>query len=207
MVILPDVRGLHQFYKDLACRFAEAGVHAIAIDYFGRTAGVGARDEEFPFREHVELTRPPSIAQDVAAGIAFLRAQPGMGPVFTVGFCFGGSNSWAQSAAGHDLAGCIGFYGVPARVESMVPSMRAPLLLLAAGADFTPPEAVAAFADQVRAAGGQASMTVFEGAPHSFFDRTFAEHAEACDRAWREMLAFMDVLPVSAEQGAPEVMP
>lgn len=192
IVILPDVRGLHQFYKDLACRFAEAGVHAITFDYFGRTAGLTARDEEFAFREHVDQTQPKTIAEDVAAALEFLRAQPGIGPVFTVGFCFGGSNSWAQSAAGHELAGCMGFYGVPSRVENLVPNMQAPLLLLAAGADFTPPEAVAAFADQVRGVGVEASMTVFEGAPHSFFDRTFAEHADACSQAWREMLTFMD---------------
>src|SRR6266536_3328129 len=30
IMILPDVRGLHPFYKDLAVRFAEAGVHAAA---------------------------------------------------------------------------------------------------------------------------------------------------------------------------------
>jgi carboxymethylenebutenolidase len=192
MVILPDVRGLHQFYKDLACRFAEAGVHAIAFDYFGRTAGLTARDEEFPYREHVDQTQPKHVVEDVAASLAWLRSQPGIGPVFSVGFCWGGSNSWAQSAAGHGLAGCIGFYGIPSRVESLVPQMSNPLLLLAAGADFTPPEAVAAFADQVRAAGVPATMAVFDGAPHSFFDRTFAEHADACVRAWQEMLAFMD---------------
>ena len=55
---MPDVRGLHTFYKELAERFAEAGLHAIAIDYFGRTAGLTGRDEEFPFREHVEQTQP-----------------------------------------------------------------------------------------------------------------------------------------------------
>ncbi len=41
MMILPDVRGLHPFYEDLATRFAEAGVHATAMDYFGRTRGPG----------------------------------------------------------------------------------------------------------------------------------------------------------------------
>ena len=38
VIIYPDVRGLHQFYKELALRFAEVGVNALAIDYFGRTA-------------------------------------------------------------------------------------------------------------------------------------------------------------------------
>ena len=43
IVILPDVRGLHAFFEDLALRFAENGIDAIAIDYFGRTAGIGDR--------------------------------------------------------------------------------------------------------------------------------------------------------------------
>lgn len=189
---MPDVRGLHSFYKELAVRFAEAGLHAVAIDYFGRTAGVGARDEDFPFREHVEKIVPASMAEDVGAAVAWLRQQPGVRSVFTVGFCFGGSNSWAQSAAGHDLAGCMGFYGQPSRVADLVPMMRSPLLMLAAGADFTPVEAVEGFATEVRGRGVDAEVHVFPGAPHSFFDRSFAEHRQACDEAWRAMLQFID---------------
>jgi carboxymethylenebutenolidase len=34
-------------------------------------------------------------------------------------------------------------------------------------------------------------MVVFAGAPHSFFDRTFAQHQEASAGAWREMLDFI----------------
>src|SRR6478609_8327046 len=54
VVVLPDVRGLFRFYEELAERFAAAGHPAIAIDYFGRTAGLGPRDEDFEFRPHVE---------------------------------------------------------------------------------------------------------------------------------------------------------
>ena len=43
VVILPDVRGLYRFYEELALRFAERGHRAVAIDYFGRTAGVEKR--------------------------------------------------------------------------------------------------------------------------------------------------------------------
>ena len=42
VVILPDVRGLYGFYEELALRFAERGVAAVAFDYFGRTAGWGS---------------------------------------------------------------------------------------------------------------------------------------------------------------------
>jgi carboxymethylenebutenolidase len=191
IVILPDVRGLHPFYKELAERFAEAGLHAIAIDYFGRTAGLTARDEDFAFRPHVEATQPGQIAEDTGAGAAWLRQQAGVRSVFTVGFCFGGSNSWAQSASGLDLAGNIGFYGQPARVSDLVPMMRSPLLMLAAGEDFTPVEAVEAFAADARGQGVEVDLTVFPGAPHSFFDRSYAEHQDACDQSWRLMLDFV----------------
>jgi carboxymethylenebutenolidase len=195
ILILPDVRGLHAFYKDLALRFAEAGVHAIAIDYFGRTAGLTGRDEDFAFMPHVEQTTRESIAADSGAAVAWLRERSGAASVFSVGFCFGGSNSWSQAAAGHDLAGCIGFYGRPSRVVDLVGHFRAPLLILAAGNDFTPVEEVEAFAKEAADAGADVAIEVFPGAPHSFFDRSFAEHRDACDKAWRDMLSFMDGHP------------
>jgi len=61
IVILPDVRGLYRYYEELAVRFAEAGVEAIAIDYFGRTAGIGDRDGIVrlgPARSPDDLGRP-----------------------------------------------------------------------------------------------------------------------------------------------------
>ena len=45
IVILPDVRGLHPYYEELALRFAEHGVDALAIDCFGRTAGAEPRGD------------------------------------------------------------------------------------------------------------------------------------------------------------------
>jgi carboxymethylenebutenolidase len=112
--------------------------------------------------------------------------------VFTVGFCMGGSISWGQAAAPHGLAGCIGFYGVPSRVAERIPDMRAPLLVLAAGQDFTPVEEVEKFVAEVEAAGGRAELHVYPDAPHSFFDRAFDQHAAACDDAWRRILDFVD---------------
>ena len=193
MVVMPDVRGLHAFYKELAQRFAEAGVDAVAIDYFGRTAGDGPRDESFEFRPFVDKTTPGEINADVAAAVAWLRSPDGgsVRAVFTVGFCFGGAQSWRQSAAGHGLAGAVGFYGVPARVREVVPQMEAPLLMLIAGADFTPQEEFQKFDRELTDAGKAHRMVVYEGAPHSFFDRSFDEHKEACDDSWRQILAFL----------------
>src|SRR5207253_9713043 len=137
MVVMQDVRGLHTFCKELAVRFAETGTDAVAIDYFGRTAGMGDRSEAFEYMPHVEKTTQETIAADVSAAIAHLESKDGgaVKAVFTVGFCFGGSSSWNQSALNPGLSGCIGFYGRPARSEPYISKMKAPLLLLVAGAD------------------------------------------------------------------------
>jgi len=194
MVVMPDVRGLHQFYKELAQRFAEAGIDAVAIDYFGRTAGMGDRSESFEFMPHVEKTTQENIAADVAEAIAYLRSKDGgaVKSVFTVGFCFGGSSSWNQSALQPDLNGAIGFYGRPSRSEQYLSKLKAPLLLLLAGADAaTPQEAFHEFDKQLTAAKVPHEMHIYEGAPHSFFDRTFDQWKDACDDAWHRILGFV----------------
>ncbi len=194
MVVMPDVRGLHHYYKELAQRFAEAGIDAVAIDYFGRTAGIGDRSESFEYMPHVEKTTQENIGLDVAAAVAYLKSKEGgaVKSVFTVGFCFGGSSSWNQSALNPGLNGCIGFYGRPVRSEPYIPKMKAPLLLLVAGADAaTPVEVSKEFERKLAAADVPHEMHVYEGAPHSFFDRSFDQWKEACDDAWRRILAFV----------------
>jgi carboxymethylenebutenolidase len=99
--------------------------------------------------------------------------------------------SWRQSAAGHGLRGCIGFYGHPHRARDAVPSMSAPLLVLAAGQDKIPVPDLEAFTADVRRGGVEADMHVYPDAPHSFFDRRFDEYRRECDDAWRRMLDFM----------------
>jgi carboxymethylenebutenolidase len=191
VVILPDVRGLHRFYRDLAVRFAEAGMAAAAIDYFGRTAGIGDRSEGFDFMPHVQQTTPEGVAADVAAAAGHLRSADGgaVTSVFTVGFCFGGSYSWRQSADTPGLAGAIGFYGRPERAAEVAGRMTAPLLMLMGGADDAiPVESVERLHDDVPV---EAELVVYDGAPHSFFDRRFAQHADACADAWQRIAAFV----------------
>jgi carboxymethylenebutenolidase len=194
IVVIPDPRGVHPFYKDLVRRFAQAGVDAVVIDYLDRTAGMAERPNDFDFRAAIGQTKPEGIAADVAAGIAYLRSPAGgaVESVFTVGFCFGGAQSWRQSAAQPGLNGSIGFYGIPSRARDAIPQMRAPLLLLLGGNDqATTPEDFAKFDRELTDAGVPHQKVVYEGAPHSFFDRAFEEHTAASEDAWRQMLAFI----------------
>jgi carboxymethylenebutenolidase len=198
VVILPDVRGLYRFYEELAERFAERGYPAIAIDYFGRTAGVGERDDDFEYREHVDQTTPEGIQADIAAAVEHLRGT-GVKSVFTVGFCFGGRNSWLAAAGGHGLAGAVGFYGMPAERNGLpgprhrAAEIDAPILALQAGEDANiTAEHNAEFDAALSDAGVEHEVVTYDGAPHSFFDRKHEEFADASEDAWRRTLEFIE---------------
>jgi carboxymethylenebutenolidase len=196
VVILPDVRGLYRFYEELALRFAERGLEALAIDYFGRTAGVEKRGEDFDYPTHVAQTTPEGIKADVRAAAENLRGSAQS--IFTVGFCFGGRYSWISAADGHGLAGAVGFYGQPKERESPGPTQRAgemecPILALQAGDDQNiTAEDNAAFQEALSEAGVEHELVTYEGAPHSFFDRKQEEFADASADAWRRVLAFIE---------------
>jgi carboxymethylenebutenolidase len=207
VVILPDVRGLYRFYVELAERFAQAGHHAIAIDYFGRTAGTGERGEDFEYMPEVAKTRVETVQLDIAAAIEALGERTGARSVVTVGFCFGGSHSFAAATSPElDLVAAVGFYGrlVPSREGAPAPlehagETRCPVLGLFGGADpAIPAEEVEAFDRGLDEAGVEHEIVSYPGAPHSFFDRSQAEHAEASADAWRRVLAFLGSVAVPA---------
>ena len=197
VVILPDVRGLFHFYEELALRFAERGHAAVAIDYFGRTAGVAQRDDDFEYRPHVDETTDDGVQADAHAGVERLRAL-GVSSIFSVGFCFGGRASWVAAASGHGLAGSVGFYGSPTRqrggpsVIERIAAIECPILALQAGDDAGITAADnEAFEQALTGAGIEHELVVYDGAPHSFFDRKQAEFADASADAWRRTLAFI----------------
>ena len=107
---------------------------ALAFDYFGRTAGVEKRPNDWDYMPLVQQLTMEQVQTDVSASVAHLSSM-GADPIFTVGFCYGGSGSWAAAASGHGLAGAVGFYGRPGRMIDLVPKLDAPILALQGGAD------------------------------------------------------------------------
>jgi carboxymethylenebutenolidase len=173
-------------------RFAERGIAAVAIDYFGRTAGVAKRGDDFEYRPHVEQTTAEGVQADTRAAVDYLRAH-GRREIFTVGFCFGGRNSWLAAASGHGLVGAVGFYGRPEAVIPRVGEIDAPILALQAGDDKgITAEDNAAFERALSDAGVEHELITYEGAPHSFFDRKQGEFAEQSEDAWSRTLAFIE---------------
>jgi carboxymethylenebutenolidase len=183
-------------------RSAEAGMHAVAIDYFGRTAGLGERDEDFDHMAHVRQTTPDGVAHDVSAGMEHLRSETVATRLCTMGFCFGGRKSFNQAARQEGLDGVVGFYGAPQRrgeddvdppVE-LAGEYRCKVLGLFGGADQAiSADAVDAFRTALDAPDVPNELVTYQGAPHSFFDKRYEEHRDACADAWRQILEFVGI--------------
>jgi carboxymethylenebutenolidase len=200
VVIYPDVRGLYPFYMKLAERFAEAGHHAVVIDYFGRTAGLGPRGEDFEYVEHIPETRSSQTQADTMAAIQAARERVGDARFVSVGYCFGGGESFlATTNTDLGLVGAVGFYPGLVRARwglegplDHAAEMHGPLLGLFGGADEgITQEQIDEFSRRLDDAGIEYDFHVYPGAPHSFFDRKQEEYADASEDAWRRVLAFL----------------
>lgn len=201
VLVLPDVRGLFGYYSNLARSFAAAGHSAIAIDYFGRTAGAAARDADFEYMPHIKQTTPEQVQMDLLAARRHLAEVSGATSFVTVGFCFGGTQSYlATTDSGLDLAGAVAFYGglnetrlrVFPHPAGEAGRMSGPILALYGGADagitrHLRDEFDAALTD----AAVEHEFVVYPGAPHSFFDRAHNDFTDECADAWQRTLGFL----------------
>jgi carboxymethylenebutenolidase len=201
IVIYPDVRGLHGFYKDLALRFAETGVRALAIDYFGRTAGLTSRDDSFEFMPHVQQLGIPGFFADVQAAFDYLRqGTENTQATFVVGFCMGGSLTLLSATQDFGFAGVIAFYAGMSRdfggygtALAHASEVKCPVLGLFGGADpGIPPAQLEELDAQLDKAGVPHEIVTYPDAPHSFFDRKATEYADASADAWRRMSTFIE---------------
>lgn len=201
MLILPDVRGLFTFYEELALRFAEAGVAALAIDYFGRTSGAGERPGGFDHNPHISQVTWQGLRADIGAARREIDGWSGVRGLFSVGFCFGGRLSLLLASEEElALAGVVGFYGwpvgearggVPAPIDR-VAANGAPILALFGGADRgLPADVVESYRSALAGVGAAHEVITYPDAPHSFFDRKADEFAADSADAWKRVLDFI----------------
>lgn len=201
MIVLPDYNGLTGFYRELALRFAEDGIDAVAIDYYDRVAGPPPRDDSFEPQRLARQTKWADLQADVAAAAAHLRMRRHVESLFSVGFCFGGRVSFLLGSLPElRMSGVIGFYGWPAgpflndtpAPAAVAGRLEAPVLGIFGGADQKIPATdVESFRQALAAASVEHDIRTYENAPHSFFDRAQAGHAEAATDAWAAVRGFI----------------
>jgi carboxymethylenebutenolidase len=205
VLVLPDNRGLSRFYEELTKRLAEQGLPALAIDYFGRSAGPAYRDRPAQFAElpnlmpHLGALTRDGLFADFDAALAQLRGPNGGSSrsVISLGFCMGGRFAFTTAHRRFALAGAIGLYGFPDELRGapgpiqLAPELTAPILGMFAGADEgIPAGVVAAFDEALAAAGNAREIITYPGATHGFFEADNGAFEQECADVWHRVLDF-----------------
>jgi carboxymethylenebutenolidase len=198
-IVLPhEIFGLGQYIRDVAADLASHGYVVAAPDLFWRLQpNWEALPGEESLKASLELASRldfPQAVADCAMTAQHLKALPevtrGLG---TVGFCLGGSLSYAL-AASVSLDVVLSFYGsaVPDHL-GLLDRISCPLFLVFGGSDpYIPRDQVAAVE---KAAEGRENVTVYvdETAGHAFHnhqDPRFHD-PEAAARVWPDAIAFL----------------
>jgi carboxymethylenebutenolidase len=204
VLIVHDIWGYTDFYKDLARRITQHGHAAALVDFFGRQGDLPA-SMRFPERTG---TKPEAMARaveraqqltderflaDAQTAVDDLLAR-GASKVAAWGFCMGGRLAYVAAARVSRLAGVVAYYG-PVQAEAgrlsplqLASDIKIPLLGIFGGADPTiSADQVAAFRDALRT---DTEIVTYPNAPHGFLRYGATEHRAAIDDALQRTFRF-----------------
>ena len=190
VIVIQEWWGLVDHIKQVADRFAAAGFVALAPDFYnGQTTT--SPDEAGKLMMALEID---GAEKNLRGAIDFLlsRDETTGGRVGTVGFCMGGQLSLYAACANPKVGACVDFYGIHPNVQPNLTGLEAPVLGFFAEKDgFVTPEVARKLETDLRAAGKQVEVTIFEGADHAFFNDTReVYHERYAKQCWDRMVDF-----------------
>ncbi len=205
LVIVPDVFGLTDHYRDIARRFAGEGFFALAVDLYSREGAPNLPDRPAVFAWIASLP-DPRILGDLGAAVQYLasRAEVRRERIGITGYCLGGQYALMAACSVPGLAACVSWYGMlryaehnarkPVSPLELAPRLACPYLGLFGAEDALIP---AADVDELRTILTREEKTFaiksYAGAGHAFFNdtRPDAYRPEAAADAWPRAVAFL----------------
>ena len=205
ILVVHEWMGLNDYAKHRADQLAELGYIAFAADIYGDGKIAANREEAGKLAGSYKNDRPLLRAR-VAAGLATLKAQPGVAgdKIAAIGYCFGGTAVLELARSGTDIAGVVSFHGgLDTPTPQDAKNIRAKVLALHGADDpYVPADQVAAFENEMRQAGVDWQLIVYGGAVHGFTNpangtdnsKGAAYNALADARSWVAMQQFFNEL-------------
>jgi dienelactone hydrolase len=201
VIVVHEWWGHNQHARNAANKLASAGYVAFALDMFGKGKVTTHPDSAQAFVAEA-MKDADAIPTRFDAALAQLRSDPHVDAtrIGAVGYCFGGAVVLGIARSGADLKAVGTFHGALQTQHPAEPGkVKAKLLIQAGGADpMVPPEAVAAFDKEMKAAGADYRIITYPGAKHSFTNPRadssgvpgLAYNADADKKSWAELIKF-----------------
>lgn len=112
VIVIQEIFGLDRYVREDVTRWAARGYETVAPSMFDRgEKGFTALHDEAGFargRELAVANGPDNAIGDIQACIDFLKNR---GPVFIVGYCYGGTMAWLAAARAESLTAAASYYG------------------------------------------------------------------------------------------------
>ena len=190
VLVIPENKGLNDWVRSVAGRFAGIGYSALAIDLLSAQGGTAKFAD--PAEATAALGNIPNeeFVANLKSGVGELQRRVPDKKVAAVGFCMGGGLVWRLLAAGSpELAAAVPFYGPTPDDADFAGSKDVAVLGFYGSLDDrvnkTEPAAKAA----LEKAGLVHELVTEPDANHAFFNDTNTEryNATAADDAWRRV--------------------
>ncbi len=198
VLVIHEIYGLTDWIRGVADQLAAEGFIAVAPDFLsgmgpdgGGTASLGERDNvvaTIRTLEADERTRRLNAVRTYA-----LEIPAGNGRLGSVGYCWGGSASFAYAVDQPELDAAVSYYGSTPVEAADYARISAPVLGLYGGDDERVNSTIARAEEAMASSGKSYEPMIFEGAGHGFLraqeDREGA-NLRATEQAWPRTLAF-----------------
>ena len=193
VLLIHEWWGLNEDITRIADALAAEGYVVLAADaYRGETTNQVSR------ALYLTTNTPASqIESDLDSGLAYLRGLPNVdgARVATMGFCFGGRQSFGLGTRHGDLAAVVDYYGGGVVVESAADlgQLNSPFLGIFGETDSSIPLSdVEKLEAAVQERGLPNEFTVYPGVGHAFLDsENLADLNHPAGQAWQQTLQFL----------------
>lgn len=195
VIIIPGIFGVEDYVKETAAQLAQAGLVALAVDFYSRKGGAPKTDDFTVLRAFVTENAPDKqIVSDGLAGIEYLKKQSFANGKFGVtGFCMGGRITLLIAEESPSILAAAPFYG-PIRATSPVQvapldqagKIKAHVQGHYGATDMNPkPDDVKEFYAKLKETNSHSEYFIYEGAGHGFhaYNRP-SYNAEVAKTAW-----------------------
>ena len=198
VVVIHEIYGLTPWIRGVADQLAADGFIAIAPDLMTSKGLAGTPEDGPPPDQASAVIRtldPSDVQRHLDATARYGMALPAATPTYgVVGFCWGGTTSFAHALHAPDLDAAVVYYGSTPR-EGVFSSIQAPVLGLYGGDDNRVNATIPVADSAMRAAAKTYESRVFAGAGHGFLRAQTdtvrgAANVEASREAWPATIAF-----------------
>lgn len=198
VMVIHEIFGETDWVRGVADQLAADGFIAIAPDMLSGHGPNGGGSDSLGGQQNVVRTirevKPAEVVADLNATREFaLKLPSASGKIATIGFCWGGGNSFAYAVAQPDLSAAVVYYGVPPKTDDM-PKIKAAVAGFYGGDDARITATVQPTIAAMAKLGKTYEPHVFNGAGHGFLraqnDRDGA-NMNASEQAWPATIQFL----------------